>query len=201
MITIIDYKLNNLSSLCNSLNDLNIEYTVASSPAEVGTISKFILPGVGAFPSGMKALKDSGWDQFLIKNLDENSKLLGICLGMQLLFEKSNEIEETSGLGIIKGRVCALHEKTKMNTPHIGWNSLNLNRFHPILKNINSNLDVYFLHSYYCVPLEASMIFATTDYGIEFPSIVIKNNIVGVQFHPEKSQRIGSVILKNFSEW
>lgn len=196
MITIIDYGAGNLFSVQNALNYLGIENMVSKDIKDINEADALILPGVGAFPKAMKMLENTG----LISVIKENTKskpLLGICLGMQMLFEESEEFETTKGLGYINGKIDKIVCPYKI--PHMGWNSLEITQNSPLLKGISDGESVYFVHSFMAYTDEDN-ISAQCDYGIKVPALVEKGNVFGAQFHPEKSGETGLQILKNFYE-
>jgi glutamine amidotransferase len=201
VIGVIDYKLNNLKSLTSALNRAELDFQVIDNPFDVFNFERIILPGVGAFSSGMRELRRMGWDAAIIQSAEAGVKILGICLGMQLLFESSQEITVEKGLGLIKGNVIPFPIDSNLPVPHMGWNDFRKVSSHEIFQNINDGIDVYFVHSFVVNPKDSTDILAQTDYGVPFPSIVLKDNILGVQFHPEKSYPIGIQLLKNFSNW
>jgi len=199
MIAIIDYGMGNIHSVQKALESMGAKTIVANKPTDIKSSDKVVLPGVGAFDDAMQELKR----QDLISALNEHIKakkiFLGICLGMQLLFESSEEARVTKGLGLLKGRVRKFENKDNLKVPHMGWNQLKIRNIScPLLKDIPDNSYVYFCHSYYPKPQDERIIAATTDYGIDFTSILWQDNIYGAQFHPEKSQEAGLKILKNF---
>jgi len=200
MITIIDYGMGNLRSVQKALEKVGATAKITQNPDEIQSSSKVVLPGVGAMRPAMEKLKSLGLISAIRSAIKEGKPFLGICLGFQLLFESSTEGEgeggQTEGLGILKGSV---ERFSKLKIPQIGWNQLHIkNRDSPILKNINESENVYFCHSYFVKPSDPSIIATTTNYALEFTSSVYKDNIFGVQFHPEKSQIVGLQILKNF---
>ncbi len=201
MIAIIDYGVGNLFSLVSSLKAIGVEGIVTSDITEIQNADKLILPGVGAFGDAVKKLRDSGLDKIVLQEAKNGKPLMGICLGMQLLFEESLEYGNHKGLGLIKGKIIPMEDKIPQNLkiPHIGWNKLKFQKESPIFKYINEGDCVYFVHSFYGVDCEDSLI-ATTDYGMDITAAVGKANIFGCQFHPEKSGNVGLKILKAFSE-
>ncbi len=201
MIGVIDYHLNNLRSISSALSRAEIDYEVIDDPMGIDNYDKVILPGVGSFAAGMQQLKNDGWDSAIIQYVKQDVKFLGICLGMQLLFDSSSEFVEEKGLGLLSGNVTQFIPDKYMPVPHMGWNSFTRNRPHELLANIKDGTDVYFVHSFYVNPKNDSDVLASTEYGINFPSIVLKENILGVQFHPEKSFPVGIQLLKNFNSW
>lgn len=201
MIGVIDYKLNNLRSISSALSRAEIDHQVIDNPSEIYNFDRVILPGVGSFAAGMQQLKYEGWDSAITDYVKQDVKFLGICLGMQLLFDSSSEFVEEAGLGLLRGHVTQFLPQKKMPVPHMGWNSFTRSRPHELLANVKDGVDVYFVHSFFVNPYDASDILASTNYGVSFPSIVLRENILGVQFHPEKSFPAGIQLLKNFSSW
>ena len=199
MIAIIDYGVGNLFSLSSSLKAVGADTVITGDPDKIKKADKLILPGVGAFGDAMNKLRADGLDR-LIKNEAENGKpLLGICLGMQLLFDKSYEFGEYEGLGLIKGNVVPMEGRIpqKLKIPHIGWNALKIKKKIPAFSEIKDGDCVYFVHSFFADDCEESVA-ATTEYGIEITAAAANGNIVGCQFHPEKSGEIGLSILRAF---
>ena len=201
MLAIIDYGVGNLFSLVSSLKAIGVDAVITSDTAEILNADRLILPGVGAFGDASKKLAESGLGATVKEAVKKGTPLMGICLGMQLLFEKSFEYGEHEGLGLLKGKVIGMENTIPENLkiPHIGWNSLKFTSTSPIFKYINEGDCVYFVHSFYAVDCEDFLI-ATTDYGKELTAAVQKGNIYGCQFHPEKSGSVGLKILKAFSE-
>lgn len=199
MIAIIDYGVGNLFSLAHSLGKIGEECRVTGDYGKIESADKIILPGVGAFGDAADKLKESGLDEIIKGEVEKGKPLLGICLGMQLLFDKSYEYGEHAGLGLIKGEVRPLNEVCDgLKIPHMGWNCLHFIKYSPIFKYVNEGDYVYFVHSYYAKCEEG--LTAITDYGGEVTAAVGKNNVYGVQFHPEKSGETGLKILKAFAE-
>lgn len=201
MTVIIDYGVGNLFSLTSSFRKIGAEVTVSNDPDVIKSADRLILPGVGAFKDAADKLRQSGLDKILIAKADAGCPILGICLGMQLLFEKSFEYGEHEGLGLLKGDIVpfkgAIEESLKI--PHIGWNSLKKRDDCPLFKYIKNGDFVYFVHSFYA-PFEIESRAATSDYGIPFTAAVQDGNIFGCQFHPEKSGDVGLNILRAFIE-
>ena len=201
MIAIIDYGVGNLFSLCSSLKSIGAEAVVTSDKEILRSADKLILPGVGAFADAAQKLRDTGMDRIVREQAAAGKDIMGICLGMQLLFKKSDEYGEHEGLGLLKGSVVpmegAIPEKLKI--PHIGWNALHFAKPSGLFKYINENDCVYFVHSYFATDCDESVI-ATTEYGREMTAAVELGNIKGCQFHPEKSGKVGLAILKAFCE-
>lgn len=201
MIAIIDYGCGNLFSLSSSLESLGIECKITSDKAEIESADKIILPGVGAFADAAKKLRESGLGELVCELAAKGEPILGICLGMQMLFEKSFEYGAHMGLGLIKGYVGPLEGQLPagLKIPHMGWNKLNLAKGDPIFKYTQPGDYMYFVHSFYarnCV--ENTLAFA--EYGVAVPAIVKNGNVYGMQFHPEKSGAKGLALLKAFSE-
>lgn len=201
MIAIIDYGVGNLFSLTSSLKKIGADVVVTSDSNEIKRAEKIILPGVGAFEDAAEKLRKSGLDKLLIEEAKNGKNIMGICLGMQMLFEKSYEYGEHKGLGLLKGNVISMQGKipAELKIPHIGWNALITKKQSPLFKYVNEGDCVYFVHSYYASECEDSVI-ATAEYGIEVTAAVAKDNVMGCQFHPEKSGDVGLKILKAFCE-
>ena len=201
MLAIIDYGVGNLFSLQCSLKKIGVEAIVTKNPEERKSADRIILPGVGAFGDASRKLRESGLVELITEEAKSGKPFLGICLGMQLLFEKGYEYGEHEGLGFLKGNVVALDGKIdpSLQIPHMGWNALDFKQDSPLFKYINNGDFVYFVHSYYATDCEDSVI-ATSEYGIPVTAAVGKGNIFGCQFHPEKSGEVGLNILKAFSE-
>ena len=202
MIAVIDYGVGNLFSLCSSLDAIGAETVVTCDPDVVRAADKIILPGVGAFSDAIAKLRESGMDKLIIEEANRGKPLFGICLGMQMLFEKSYEYGEHDGLGLLHGSVVGMEGRlpSELKIPHIGWNYLKFDREHPLFKYINEGDFVYFVHSYYAVDCDESLI-ASTEYGKMLTAAVALGNVAGTQFHPEKSGEVGLKILKAFCEW
>ncbi len=198
MIVIVDYGMGNIHSVQKALETLGAKTIVSNKPGEISAADKIVLPGVGAFDDAMLELEKQGLIDPLKDYISQNRPFLGICLGMQILFEASEEAALKKGLGIFKGSVKKFIPGPKLKVPHMGWNQLKVAQASPLLKGISDGDYVYFCHSYYPDPQEKDTVIATTDYGREFASIVGRGNVFGVQFHPEKSQETGLKILKNF---
>ena len=200
MIAIIDYGVGNLFSLSSSLKAVGVESVVTSDVKVIESSTKLILPGVGAFGDASKKLEESGLKKVVLEQVEKGKPLLGVCLGMQMLFEKSTEYGEHKGLGLIKGTVTKIDGIPQdYKIPHIGWNALHFVKDSPLLKYINENDCVYFVHSFHAVDCKESLV-ATAEYGKEITAIVQKDNVFGCQFHPEKSGDVGLKILKAFCE-
>lgn len=199
MIVIIDYKINNLVSIYNSIKNQYDDTIISSNIDDIEKAKKLILPGVGTYYEGMKKLKDLNLIEIIRKKvLEDKVPILGICLGMHLLSSKGYEVCETEGLNLIEGVVDHLPESKNLTLPHIGWNEINIRRENNIFDEIKNNSDLYFVHSYNFIPTNIENILAETNYTKMFVSMINKDNIYGVQFHPEKSGKVGKQILKNF---
>lgn len=199
MIAIIDYGAGNLMSVKNALDFIGAENKITDNTREILAADKVILPGVGAFGSAMDSLRKSGLADAVKEIANKNTPLLGICLGLQLMFEESEESPNVRGLGLFKGKIAKIPDRG-LKIPHMGWNSITLTKNSRILKNIGDNPFVYFVHSYYLRPEDKSIVSAYTEYGEPLDIAVEDGNIFAVQFHPEKSGAAGLNILKNFAE-
>lgn len=201
MIAIIDYGVGNLFSLSSSFKAIGYDTVVTGDAAVIKQADKLILPGVGAFEDAMKKLKDSGLDTVIREEVASGKPLMGICLGMQMLFEKSYEYGVHEGLGLIKGEILPMENTipNELKIPHIGWNALSIKKETPLFKYIQDGDFVYFVHSFYATGC-ADTIIAATDYGKEITAAVANKNLYGCQFHPEKSGDVGLRILKAFCE-
>jgi len=202
MIAIVDYGVGNLFSLQSSFHAIGAEVIVTSDPAVIHQADRILLPGVGAFADAAEKLRRSGLDQVIVSEAKYGKPLLGICLGMQMLFEKSYEYGEHEGLGLIPGAVKPIRDviPSELKIPHIGWNPLHMTAPKDILfRYLNENDCVYFVHSYYATDCDPYVI-ATAEYGVELTAAVRNGNVWGAQFHPEKSGKVGLSILKAFCE-
>lgn len=205
MIAIIDYGMGNLRSVQKGFEKVGCEALVTADPKVVLEADKVVLPGVGAFRDCMRNLETGGFVEPVLRVIREGRPFLGICLGLQLLFTESEEFGIHKGLNVIPGRVVRFPEGMaeggeELKVPHMGWNQLAFKTRPTVFAGIEEGTNVYFVHSYYVKPEDASVIATTTSYGIEFCSAIWKDNIVATQFHPEKSQEMGLRILKNFGE-
>ena len=202
MIAIIDYGVGNLFSLKSSFAAIGQEVTVTSDPTVLAAAERLILPGVGAFGDAAKKLRDTGLDRVVIEEAGRGKPLLGICLGMQMLFEKSYEYGEHEGLGLIHGAIRPIRDviPAHLKVPHIGWNALSFGeKKHPLFQYINEGDFVYFVHSFYGADC-ADAVIATAEYGAPLTAAVANGNVCGTQFHPEKSGSVGLAILRAFCE-
>jgi glutamine amidotransferase len=201
VIGIIDYGMGNLRSVQKALESLQVPSRILTSADEIGTVSGLILPGVGAFRDAIAELHRQGFVPKIHEFIQSGQPLLGICLGMQLLFDRSFEDGDYEGLGVIPGEVVRFQSEPGLKIPHMGWNSLLFDAPHPLLKGLVSGDNVYFVHSYHVQPVSDDVVLTRTQYGSQtFASMVHFGNVYAAQFHPEKSQKIGLKILKNFVE-
>lgn len=200
MIAIIDYGVGNLFSLCSSFAFIGADAVVTGDPEVIANADRILLPGVGAFEDAAKKLRESGLDKVIYSEVEKGKPLLGICLGMQMLFEESHEYGVHKGLGLIPGKIMPLEPVVgDLKIPHIGWNALSFKKESKLYKYINEGDHVYFVHSYYGADCEES-VSATAEYGIEVTASVERDNVYGTQFHPEKSGEVGLNILRAFCE-
>ncbi len=200
MIGIVDYNMGNLRSVYNAFEKIGKEVSIVKEASKLKEYDKIILPGVGAFGDAMVSLEESGMKEAVLEFADSKKPLLGICLGMQLLFDKSYEFGETKGLGLIEGEVVEFDKskfQTRLKVPHMGWNEIFIKENSPLLSGIDDETYLYFVHSFHATCAD-EFIVAKTTYGYDFPSVVQKENIFGFQPHPEKSHENGLKILKNF---
>jgi glutamine amidotransferase len=199
MIAIIDYGMGNIHSVKKALESFKAKTVIADNASALLDCDKAILPGVGAFDDAILTMDKNGLTTAISDFIKSNRPFLGICLGMQILFEKSQEAKKTKGLGILKGGVVRFLGKKGFKIPQMGWNQLNITAPDcPLLKGIQDKSFVYFCHSYYPAPAQKSVSAATTDYAAKFASVVWEKNVYGVQFHPEKSQKTGLNMIENF---
>jgi len=205
MIAIIDYGMGNLRSVQKGFEKVGFAAKVTADPAELHKAEKLVLPGVGAFKDCMDNLRDGGFIEPIRRHVESGRPFLGICLGLQLLFSESEEFGRHQGLGIIPGKVVRfpgdMHVAgEELKVPHMGWNQIRLKPEVPLFRGIADGTSVYFVHSYYVIPDDPTVVAAVTDYGIEFCSAIRRDNVMATQFHPEKSQQVGLRILQNFGE-
>lgn len=201
MIAVIDYDAGNLKSVEKALISIGEKVVVSRNNNEILSADKVILPGVGAFGDAMGKLKEYGLVDTIHEVVDRNKPFLGICLGLQLLFQRSDESEGVEGLGILPGEILRIPDAPGIKIPHIGWNSLNISSNARLFNGLGDNPYVYFVHSYYLKAADANIVAATTEYGgTLIHASVQKDNIYACQFHPEKSGSVGLQILKNFAE-
>lgn len=200
MIAIIDYDAGNIKSVEKALQKLGQEVVITRDAETILAADKVILPGVGAFGDAMENLRKYQLDKVIYQVVEKNIPFLGICLGLQLLFEKSDESKGVEGLGILKGEICKIPDQEGLKIPHMGWNSLYLQNEGRLFQNLEENAYVYFVHSYYLKAEEEGIVKATTEYSTHIHASVEKGNVFACQFHPEKSGDVGMQILRNFVE-
>ena len=200
MIAIIDYDAGNIKSVEKALQKLGQEVIITRDAEEILSADKVILPGVGAFGDAMHNLRKYGLDQVIYQVVENETPFLGICLGLQLLFEKSDESVGAKGLGILQGEICRIPDKEGLKIPHMGWNSLHLQNDGRLFAGLPENSYVYFVHSYYLKAKDESIVKATTEYSTHIHASVEQGNVFACQFHPEKSSDVGLQILRNFVE-
>lgn len=201
MIAIVDFGMGNLASLANSFSYLGIESTVVDAPASIEQHTRLVLPGVGSFAKASQNLREAGWIDAIRGHCEKGRPLLGICLGMQLLFDTGEEHGLHRGIGLLRGNVAPLPQDLGLRIPHVGWSCLEHRQAHPLFKGVKTHVDFYFVHSFECIAATSSDVLATCDYGKLVVAAVAHENVAGVQFHPEKSQDPGLKILGNFAEW
>jgi imidazole glycerol-phosphate synthase subunit HisH len=200
MIRIIDYGMGNLRSVQKAFQHVGHDAEITNDPAKVLSADKLVLPGVGAFEDAMRELRDRQLIEPICAAIDSGKPFLGICLGLQLLFDVSFENGTHSGLGVLRGEVVRFDIPREYSVPHMGWNQLSIRGKPPILEGVEEGAYVYFVHSYYVVPKDQSVVAAETDYGGAFCSMIRRDNLYAAQFHPEKSQSLGLRMLKNFAK-
>lgn len=206
MINIIDYEMGNLRSVEKAFENLGYDARVSAAPEDILSADKVVLPGVGAFRDCIHNLREGGFVEPLLQHVGQGKPLLGICVGMQMLFDESEEFGRHQGLGLIPGKVVRfpdgmVENSERLKVPHMGWNNISLKKRSPILSGIKDDSFVYFVHSYYCAAENSDDIAATCTYGdVEFCASIWRDNIMATQFHPEKSQSIGLNIFKSFGE-
>ena len=200
MIAIIDYDAGNIKSVEKALQKLGADVVITKDAQEILRADKVILPGVGAFGDAMANLKKFGLDKVIYEVVEKGTPFLGICLGLQLLFERSDETPGVEGLGILKGEILRIPDKDDLKIPHMGWNSLHLQNQGRLFQGLSEQSYVYFVHSYYLKAEDEQIVKATTDYSVNIHASVERDNVFACQFHPEKSSDVGLQILKNFVE-
>ena len=200
MIAMIDYDAGNIKSVEKALQKLGADVVITNDAEEILRADKVILPGVGAFGDAMANLKKFGLDKVIYEVVENGTPFLGICLGLQLLFERSDETPGVAGLGILKGEILRIPDKDDLKIPHMGWNSLHLQNQGRLFQGLSEQSYVYFVHSYYLKAEDEQIVKATTDYSVNIHASVEKDNVFACQFHPEKSSDVGLKILKNFVE-
>ncbi len=199
MITIIDYGMGNLRSVQKAIEAVGHSAVVTSDPEIVRQASKVILPGVGAFADAIAHLRQTGLAEAFIEAVHAGKPCLGVCLGLQLLFDLSEEDGEHAGLGLIPGRVVRFRSEPGLKVPHMGWNTLRVRQPNPLLAGLEPDASVYFVHSYFARPDDPTHIVAEADYLSPFAAMVARDNLIAAQFHPEKSQRVGLAMYANFA--
>jgi imidazole glycerol-phosphate synthase subunit HisH len=200
-VAILDYGMANLRSVQKAFEQVGARAEIISKPEQIDRADKFVLPGVGAFQDGVATLRARGHDQAIRRHIDSGRPFLGICLGLQMLFDVGYEDGEHRGLGVFRGACVRFTVDSEMSlkVPHMGWNQLEIRRYAPILSEIPRDAGVYFVHSYHVTTPDDSLVATTTDYGRPFVSSVWKDNVMATQFHPEKSQKVGLQMLANFA--
>ena len=202
MIAIIDYEMGNLRSVQNAFKTVGHQAVLTRDPSVIDQASHVVLPGVGAFGDCMANLTRFQLVEPILQSIEQGKPFLGICLGLQLLFTESEEFGTHQGLNVIKGKVKKFPvSSAALKIPHMGWNTITIEQAQPLLRGIGSGTNMYFVHSYYVEPDDTLMTCTVTDYGIPFVSSIWRENIFASQFHPEKSQRVGLQILRNFGAW
>lgn len=199
MIAVIDYGAGNLQSVGKAFRHVGCEVSVVNEPAKLKTASAAVLPGVGAFGDSMQSLRQSGMVEPVLDFVASGKPFLGICLGLQLLFEESEESPGVAGLGVFRGKICRIPDSPGRKVPHIGWNSLNLQKSGGIFAGLAPNPYVYFVHSYYLKAADRQVVSSTAEYGVEIDASVERGSLFATQFHPEKSGAVGLKILQNFA--
>jgi glutamine amidotransferase len=197
-VAIIDYGIGNLRSVEKAFSVVGVDAVITGDRERLLAAERLVLPGVGAFGTCMSEFERHGLKELVIDRVEQGTPLLGICVGMQMLFEESAEFGKTKGLGLLKGQVNRFDDDSLI-VPHVGWNQVEKTSTSPLLNDVSENSFFYFVHSYYCEPADKDVIVGETEYGVTFASVVAKKNIHGVQFHPEKSQNAGLQLLKNFA--
>jgi glutamine amidotransferase len=198
-LVILDYDVGNFRNVQKAFQAVNAEAEISNSIETARRADALVLPGVAAFGDALRHLQERGLDQPVLEAIQAGKPVLGICVGMQLLFEESEEMGQHQGLGVLPGRVRRF--PTGLTVPHMGWNQIEPQQEQPLLRKIDPGDFAYFAHSYYAVPRQAQDIIACTDYGLLYPSVVGRDNVCAIQFHPEKSQHVGLQLLKNFVDF
>jgi imidazole glycerol-phosphate synthase subunit HisH len=200
-IGIIDYGMANLRSVQKAFETVGVNAQIISTPEEIGRVDRVVLPGVGAFADAVRTLREKELAGPILSHIEKGKPFLGICLGLQMLFDVGYEDGEHQGLGVLKGSCVRfdVDDTMGLKVPHMGWNQLEVRRPSPLFKDLPDRSGVYFVHGYHVVPTDESVVATTTDYGRPFVSSVWRDNVMATQFHPEKSQRVGLKILANFA--
>lgn len=196
-LAIIDYGVGNLRSVEKAFEATGCEASISSDESVLRKAERLVLPGVGAFAACMKGLEERGFDRLVKERASEGTPLLGVCVGMQMLFDESEEFGSTRGLGLLRGRVRRF--LGGLVVPHVGWNRIHQKRAHRLFEGVEEGAFCYFVHSYYCEPVDERVVVGETEYGVRYASVVAEGNVCGVQFHPEKSQDVGLRMLRNFA--
>jgi len=201
VLVIVDYKAGNLKSVERACREVGVEAVISGDPEKIRQASRLIFPGVGAAGAAMVSLQETGIDEAIREFFNLGRPVLGICLGLQISLNYSEE-NQTKTLDLISGEVKKFRLKeTSLKIPHMGWNTVNVIQQHPVLDRIEPRDEFYFVHSYYAVPAEKESVYALTDYEDQFASVISKDNLIATQFHPEKSGRVGLRLLSNFLRW
>jgi glutamine amidotransferase len=200
-IAIIDYGMANLRSVQKAFEQVGASAEIISKPDQIDRADKVVLPGVGAFKDAVATLRHHGFADPILRHIERGKTFLGICLGLQMLFDVGYEDGEHRGLGVLKGKCIRfdVDQRLGLKVPHMGWNQLEMKKPSPLLRDLSAGCGVYFVHSYHVVPDDASIVATTTDYGGPFVSSVWRDNVLATQFHPEKSQKVGLQLLSNFA--
>jgi len=196
-VAIIDYGVGNLRSVEKAFAAMGCDAIVTGNDRELRNAERLVLPGVGAFGACMQALTERGFDHLVRERVREGIPLLGVCVGMQMLFEESDEFGRTAGLGLLRG--CVQRFSNDLVVPQVGWNQIRQRKMHTLFEGITDQSFFYFVHSFFCVPVDDGTIIGETEYGVTYASVIAHSNICGVQFHPEKSQVAGLQLLRNFA--
>lgn len=199
MIRIVDYGMGNLRSVQKAFEKLGVAAEIVTSPEQIASAEKLVLPGVGAFRDAIHELERLSLVEPIREHIHKDKPFLGICLGLQMLFDVSYEDGEWKGLGVLAGDVVRFPPSPELKVPHMGWNTLDIAKDNPLLNGLPPEPSVYFVHSYYVRPQDESVIAAQTNYGVRFTSMIRRNNMFATQFHPEKSQKVGLKLLENFA--
>ena len=199
MIKIVDYGMGNLRSVQKAFEKIGAEATICTNPAELAGANKLVLPGVGAFRDAIHELRRTGLDQPVLDHIAAGRPFLGICLGLQLLFDVSYEDGQWEGLGVLSGNVVRFQDQRDLKIPHMGWNTLEFPRASRLFDGIPPGASFYFVHSYYVVPRDETVVAAQSEHGTPFTAAVSRDNLFATQFHPEKSQALGLKLLSNFA--